>query len=426
MKSRSVVTVVALALAGGMFVTACSSTPAASTSTTSGSKAPFKVAAILELTGTYSEFGIAGQQALETEVATINKTGGILGRQVQVTYLDNQSSPTQASSLAEQAIDSGQYQALVAGSTQLTAMVSSFNDKPVLEFSTGTLPVVSLAKNPTFFVTVPSLYPSPVAMASYIVNSLHAKSVGIVYGQDSAGAPDLAAYQYAFGAAGVTVTSEAVSDTSVDVTSQLNVLQAAHPDVLIDSTYGPVTGHVAVGLHDINWNVPVVGDLLASASNVATLVPSTSYVSNWKLLYFSSLVRKGSSAPPQVAQFINAIQAKYGTIMASVNTYTETGDVLLLTQYAFDKAGSLNATKAAHALEAIQSDPAASNVKFLTTTKYGYSPTSAYSFSVNAEEQGATNSYFEMASASAPQVDGTLEFAATIPNGPVKIKSTGQ
>jgi ABC-type branched-subunit amino acid transport system substrate-binding protein len=388
-------------------------------------KSPIQVAAILEQTGLYSAEGAAAKQGLAIEVKLINQQGGILGRQVKVTYFDDQSTLTVAGSQAQQVFDSGKYSVLIAGSDELPAMVSSFNSK-VLEMSPGLLPTMSLKTYPTFFAAVPSLYPSPAAIGSYIVNSLHAKSVGIIYGQDSAGVPDLDAYEAAFKGAGVTVTSEAASDTAVDVTSELNVLQNAHPDVLIDSTYGPLTGHVAQGLHDIGWNVPVVGDLLAAASNVGGLVPSASYIKNWKVIYFSSLVRHGKNAPSQVAQFGNAIQSTYGKITGSINSYTEPGDLMLLAKYAFDKIGSTNALKAAHALENITKDPAASKIKFLTTSKYGYSPTSPYSFSVSAEEQGATNAYFDMANPAAPQVDGTLLYAASIPNGPVKIKSPGQ
>jgi branched-chain amino acid transport system substrate-binding protein len=76
---------------------AASSTPAGSAgSTASGSSsAPISIGASLSLTGDFSADGQAFQQGYQLWVKDVNAAGGILGRQVKLTVLDDKSDPNQ-------------------------------------------------------------------------------------------------------------------------------------------------------------------------------------------------------------------------------------------------------------------------------------------------------------------------------------------
>ena len=69
------------------------------TSTTSGSsqtnKTPIKIGISLSLSGDFSADGLAFQQGYQLWAATVNKNGGILGRQVQLDILSDASSTSQ-------------------------------------------------------------------------------------------------------------------------------------------------------------------------------------------------------------------------------------------------------------------------------------------------------------------------------------------
>ncbi|MDT5317354.1 MAG: branched-chain amino acid transport system substrate-binding protein, partial [Mycobacterium sp.] len=81
----AVVSVVALVLAG------CGG----SGSSGSGGSGPLKVGASLSLTGDFSDSGKAAQRGYELWADTVNKSGGILGRHVELTIVDDASSPDQ-------------------------------------------------------------------------------------------------------------------------------------------------------------------------------------------------------------------------------------------------------------------------------------------------------------------------------------------
>jgi branched-chain amino acid transport system substrate-binding protein len=85
----SVTVAVAAALAAG-----CSSN-SASTSSSSGGKPPLVIGASLSLTGDFSADGQAYQKGYEFWAAQVNKSGGILGRKVQMKILNDNSSTSQ-------------------------------------------------------------------------------------------------------------------------------------------------------------------------------------------------------------------------------------------------------------------------------------------------------------------------------------------
>src|ERR1700733_13085640 len=105
--SRNVAALGAVALCVGVLA-ACSSGGSSSSSSTAGttprsssasvspsSSAPITIGASLSLTGDFSADGQAFKQGYELWVKDVNAAGGILGRQVTLTILDDKSDPNQ-------------------------------------------------------------------------------------------------------------------------------------------------------------------------------------------------------------------------------------------------------------------------------------------------------------------------------------------
>ncbi len=76
-----------------VFVVACGGQPA--TTTSNQNKTPIKIGISLSLTGDFSADGLAFQQGYQLWAADVNKSGGLLGRQVQLDILSDASSPDQ-------------------------------------------------------------------------------------------------------------------------------------------------------------------------------------------------------------------------------------------------------------------------------------------------------------------------------------------
>jgi branched-chain amino acid transport system substrate-binding protein len=101
--SRNAVALGAVALAVGALAACSSSSSSSSTGSTaatgsassSSSSAPITIGASLSLTGDFSADGQAYKQGYNLWVKDINAAGGILGRQVKLTILDDQSDPNQ-------------------------------------------------------------------------------------------------------------------------------------------------------------------------------------------------------------------------------------------------------------------------------------------------------------------------------------------
>ena len=95
--SVAVLTVSALAAcsSSSSSSTSSSSSASASASSTASSSTPITIGASLSLTGDFSADGQAFQRGYELWASDVNKNGGLLGRQVKLTILNDNSSPTQ-------------------------------------------------------------------------------------------------------------------------------------------------------------------------------------------------------------------------------------------------------------------------------------------------------------------------------------------
>ena len=92
-RSRRLVVLSVVAVAA--LAAGCSSNSAGTGHSSGGSKAPLVIGASLSLTGDFSADGQAYQKGYEFWAAEVNKTGGILGRKVQLKILNDNSSTSQ-------------------------------------------------------------------------------------------------------------------------------------------------------------------------------------------------------------------------------------------------------------------------------------------------------------------------------------------
>jgi branched-chain amino acid transport system substrate-binding protein len=94
-KNVAVASAVALSVAVLAACSSSSSSSASSGSTSSANKTPITIGASLSLTGDFSSDGQNYQKGYELWAADVNKAGGIMGRQVKLTILNDASSPNQ-------------------------------------------------------------------------------------------------------------------------------------------------------------------------------------------------------------------------------------------------------------------------------------------------------------------------------------------
>jgi branched-chain amino acid transport system substrate-binding protein len=93
--SVAVLTASALAACSSSSSSSTSSSTSASASASASSSTPITIGASLSLTGDFSADGQAFERGYQLWVSDVNKAGGLLGRQVKLTILNDNSSPTQ-------------------------------------------------------------------------------------------------------------------------------------------------------------------------------------------------------------------------------------------------------------------------------------------------------------------------------------------
>jgi branched-chain amino acid transport system substrate-binding protein len=150
----AVATAAAAALAAG-----CSSSSGGSTGNSSSSKPPLVIGASLSLTGDFSADGQAYQKGYEFWAAQVNKSGGILGRKVQMKILNDNSSTSQVVT-NYQTLISSDHVALTFGpfSSLLTAPAAAVAHRygyAFIEGAGGATSVFAQKLNNVFDVSLP-------------------------------------------------------------------------------------------------------------------------------------------------------------------------------------------------------------------------------------------------------------------------------
>jgi branched-chain amino acid transport system substrate-binding protein len=254
--SKNAVAVGAVALAVGVLA-ACSSSSSSSSSSTgttstgsasssaSGSSAPITIGASLSLTGDFSADGTAYQQGYQLWANDVNAAGGILGRQVKLTILDDKSDPNQVVTNYQTLINSDHVD-LTFGpfSSKLTApaaAVAARNGYAFVEGAGGAPSVFDTQSNQadhnTFDVSLP-VADELMPFVNYVASLGKAKDQTLTAAYPSAddpfATPPVQLAQSKLEALGVkTVYSKVFPEESSSYKPQADIVAGKTPDIVV-------------------------------------------------------------------------------------------------------------------------------------------------------------------------------------------------
>src|SRR6266571_1761393 len=145
----------AAAATAAAMLAACSSgsSPSSGTSASpsAATKAPIVIGASVSLTGDFSADGQAFERGYKLWMTDVNRTGGLLGRQVKLIFLDDKSDPTQGSTNVQQLITSDHVNLVFAPFSSLitgpTASVAARYGYAMIEGAGGAPAVFSTPSN---------------------------------------------------------------------------------------------------------------------------------------------------------------------------------------------------------------------------------------------------------------------------------------
>ncbi|HZQ83464.1 MAG TPA: ABC transporter substrate-binding protein [Acidimicrobiales bacterium] len=327
--------------------------------------------------------------AAKAAVSYVNSHGGVLGHPVELTVVDDAGNPTTAVTKLESAINSGSKPAVFLqadASTEAAAELPILAQNKILSFNQApTSSSGDPAKFPYNFDLSPSTANYASAFCPY-VKSHGGSSVGILHGNDAYGDALGPAMAKACQDAGVKVTgTQQFELTALDMTPQLEALEAGHPSYLLLQAYGPPAGYVLQGLQKLGWNVPVLGDDSVMVSPVITSPPPSGQLgapteANLKCEVFQSTVYQ-ANAPAPLTAMVQGMKAQGPIPAPLILAYMY--DAVVLAAAGATKAGTTtDAAAIAKAIEAGVDAPTAIFAKynFTTTSHSPNEDASAFAF----------------------------------------------
>ncbi|GAA1851068.1 hypothetical protein GCM10009836_33810 [Pseudonocardia ailaonensis] len=369
--ARTGAAVVAAALTLGL--AACGSSAGAA----GGGQSSFRILAVAPLSGSVAAFGAGAKTAIDAAVKVVNGEGGIAGRTVEVTYVDDAGTPTQAVSVLQRELASGTtYDFAFLGSTsgEALAMVPIADQHKLLSCTqAGSDALNDGSKYPYFFGASTSLVQNAAATVDQVKKAGYRSAAALVDNNER-GVGTLAGFQTALDKAGIPLASEKLDPTATDATAQLAKLKAANPDVLLLDAYGPTAAVMLSSVKKLGWNIPVVGSA-TMAGNDFTSIPPAAYQGVVLRTAAMNITGTPTTASPDFVAFQKAMVAESGgNLQYAAETYASAYGCVLLARAGATAAGSTDPDQMKAALTKVS---AASDVKgwFLSST-IGFSPTS--------------------------------------------------
>lgn len=263
-------------------VAACSSSSDSNSGGSNGSepKQAFTFTAILAKSGLLASVGDAMGQGMQAAVAVVNAHGGVFGKPMHLTVLNDAGDPTQAATVAENLVSSGTKPMAVSPgtvSTEAEAIAPILEKAGVFMSTHASDPTLdNPAKYPYLFGNGQLPADEAISLADTFSKAGY-KKVAVLTEDDASGINFFNADKSAFEAKGITATAAYVPDGATDATSELEQLLAGKPDALLLSAYGATAGPIIKARAELDPKIPTYGSQLLTANNLAQLAPASSY-----------------------------------------------------------------------------------------------------------------------------------------------------
>ena len=202
---------------------------------------PLRIGVITSLTGAQAAFGKAHKLGYEIAVSEINAKGGVLGRQVELIYYDDEGKPDQAAQGTTKLIDQDNVPIILgAYSSETTlAVIRAVTPKSVpLIMPTATADNTVETGSPWVFRICAGARAYATAMADFLKNNGAPKTIAIIYENTNFGQSNGKAMETAAPAAGMTVVAnEGYQAKETDYKALLQRVKDKDPEVIYYASY---------------------------------------------------------------------------------------------------------------------------------------------------------------------------------------------
>jgi branched-chain amino acid transport system substrate-binding protein len=222
---------------------------------------PYRIGAVLSLSGSYAGLGTPEKKAIELEVARLNAAGGVDGHQIEVLFEDDGTDPAKAVAAATRLIEQEGVLAIIGatGTGQTMALRS--------EVDRAAIPLISMAGGSVITADFDALvfqtpWPNRIVVP-FTLKALKERGLTKValisdtggYGVDG---HDIIMKEAA--AAGVQVVyDQTFNPGDTDMTAQLTKIKVTNPDVVLMWNAGKEAAIVAKNMQQLGMKMPLVG-----------------------------------------------------------------------------------------------------------------------------------------------------------------------
>jgi len=197
---------------------------------------PIKIGAVLCLTGWAGGMGTPEKEAITVEVERVNRQGGVIGRQIEVYFEDDQSNPANAVISATKLIRDEGVAALIGSSVTNMCMpiLPICEREGVVNVSIGAgHEITQPLKKWVFRIPITDIRLSPL-MVKFAAEKFGAKKIALMHSTDASGVMGAKGVVESVQKYGIKiVTTEKFEPKDTNVMPQLTKVKALKPDAII-------------------------------------------------------------------------------------------------------------------------------------------------------------------------------------------------
>jgi len=222
-------------------------------------KEPYKIGAVLPLTGPVSWLGGLADEGTKLKVEMINQAGGVNGHPLKLITYDSQSKPEEANMVAQRLITRDQVVAIIGdGSVPIAAPVFALGNQKKIPVFFACGYAIDPQKEPFSFN---QSHPTEFAVARPFKHFVEKGMTKVAFlmvvgslGELGSRIGNKVAREY-----GITVVGEEKFEAqATDVTPQLTKLRGLKPDVIFSFTTGEPAAMIARNMAQVNMTIPLL------------------------------------------------------------------------------------------------------------------------------------------------------------------------
>lgn len=264
---------------------------------------------LVELSGAGATSGTNFDNGVKLAVKEINAAGGILGRKINYIAMDTQTNPSVAKALAQKAVDQEAY--VVMGPVFTGSILVSMAETRRAEipnFTGGEGASITQQGNPYIFRTSFTQSTAMPKIASYIRDTVKAKSVDVIYVNNDFGKGGLDAIKKELETRGIAVTNAISTDSGqVDFSAAVLKAKQSGSDATFVYSNEEESARALREFRKQGYTKPLIGETTLTSQKVVELAGESA---NGAIAH----VGLTADAPqPLIKKFSDAFQAEYKT-----------------------------------------------------------------------------------------------------------------